>query len=130
MSCAAFTGFGISRIWGERPISLLVKEPEARQEMAESFQRNGPAMIALSRAAPMVPEVTACMAGATKMDFGRYLIFYCLSTVPYVLIASYAGSISAVDSPQPAIFAVLFLYGSLWTGWYIFRRRLRTKPQN
>lgn len=123
MSSAAFTGYGISRVWGQRPIAFLVKEPADRAEMTETFQRNGPVMIVLSRAAPIVPEVTACMAGATNMNFGRYLAFFGLSTVPYVLIASYAGSISSVDSPQPAIFAVLFLYGTLWTGWYVFRRK-------
>ena len=124
MSAAAFTGYGISRIWGERPISFLVREPADRQEMSETFQRNGPVMIVLSRAAPIVPEVTACMAGATKMNFVRYMAFFSLSTIPYVLIASYAGSISSVESPQPAIFAILFLYSILWTGWYFFRRKI------
>ena len=122
-SVAAFSGYGISRVLGERPISFLLTDPVDRKEMVETFQRNGPVMIVLSRAAPIVPEVTACMAGATKMNFARYFLFFAISTIPYVLIASYAGSISSVDSPQPAIFAVLFLYAVLWTGWYFFRRR-------
>lgn len=125
MSAAAFTGYGISRLWGERPISLLVRNPADRQEMSETFLRDGPMMILLSRAAPIVPEVTACMAGATKMSLGVYFIFFSLSTIPYVLIASYAGSVSSVESPQPAIYAILFLYGILWTGWYFFRRKSR-----
>ena len=123
MSAAAFCGYGISRVWGDRPIAFLVRDEKDRQDMAETFQRNGPVMILLSRAAPIVPEVTACMAGATNMNFLRYVVFFCLSTLPYVLIAAYAGSISSVDSPQPAILAVLFLYGTLWIGWYLFRRK-------
>jgi uncharacterized membrane protein YdjX (TVP38/TMEM64 family) len=123
MSLAAFSGYAISRIWGEGAVSFLVRDKQDRQEMAETFQRNGPTMIVLSRAAPIVPEVTACMAGATNMHFFRYLGFFTLSTLPYALIASYAGSISSPDSPQPAIYAALTLYAVLWTGWYFFRRK-------
>ena len=125
ISLAAFCGYLISRIWGGKPISLLVRDPKERLEMATTFQRNGPTMIILSRAAPIVPEVTACMAGATKMHFGRYILYFTISTLPYVLIASYAGSISSVESPQPAIYAALMLYVVLWVGWYLFQRKQR-----
>lgn len=130
MSAAAFVGYGISRIWGERPIAFLVRDADDRQDMARTFQRNGPVMIVLSRAVPILPEVTACMAGATKMNFGRYFLLFALSTIPYVLIAAYAGSISSVESPQPAIFAVLFLYGTLWGGWYLFQRKSQPKSES
>jgi len=123
MSAAAFTGYFISRKWGDRAISLVVKDPNDRLEMAETFNKTGPTMIILSRAAPMVPEVTACMAGATGMPILRYGLFFTISTLPYALIAAYAGSISSADSPKPAIIAALILYAVLWTGWYLFRRR-------
>lgn len=122
MSLAAFSGYAISRIWGERAIAFLVRDEKDRQDMATVFDKNGPMMIVLSRAAPIVPEVTACMAGATKMGFIRYVGFFTLSTLPYALIASYAGSISSPESPQPAIYAALGLYAALWIGWYFFRR--------
>ena len=124
-SLAAFSGYGISRIWGDRAVSFLVRNQDDRQDMAQTFHRNGPAMIILSRAAPIVPEVMACMAGATNMPFPRYLGYFSLSTLPYVLIASYAGSISSPESPQPAIYAALALYAVLWIGWYLFRRSSR-----
>ncbi|MEM5472244.1 VTT domain-containing protein [Hoeflea sp. AS60] len=130
MSLAAFSGYGISRIWGARAVSFLVRDKEERQEMAQAFKRNGPTMIVLSRAAPIVPEVTACMAGATNMPFAHYVGYFSLSTLPYVLIASYAGSISLPDSPQPAIYAALALYAVLWTGWYFFRRNSRQPVGN
>ena len=69
MSAAAFSGYFISRLWGERPIALLVRDANEWQNMTDSFQRNGPAMMVLSRAAPIVPEITACIAGATRMNF-------------------------------------------------------------
>ncbi|MEP3226633.1 MAG: VTT domain-containing protein [Parasphingorhabdus sp.] len=122
MSMAALCGYALSRKWGDKGVKFLVKDAPARDEMIAAFQQSGPAMIMLSRAAPIVPEVTACMAGVTKMPIGRYLLFFSLSTLPYVAVAAYAGSISSIESPQPAIYAALFLYAVLWVGWYLFQR--------
>lgn len=129
MTLAAFGGYVICRLWGEGPVAFLVRDEAERLEMKEAFQRNGPAMILLSRAAPIVPEVTACMAGVTHMPLGRYAILHCLSTLPYVLIASYAGSISSFENPKPAIYAALMLYAVLWSGWYVFRRKTRLRVE-
>ena len=128
MSLAAFTGYAISNRFGESFLSFLVKQEDQREDLKATFQTSGPVMILLSRAAPIVPEVTACMAGATRMPFLRYLVFFLLSSVPYAAIAAYAGSISSIDSPKPAIFATIFLYSVLWIGWFLFRRHQRRKP--
>jgi len=122
VSFAALGGYALSRKWGEPILKRIVKNADEREEMKEAFYASGPVMIVLSRAAPMVPEVTACMAGVTRMPFPKYAAFFLMGTLPYVLIASYAGSISSIDSPQPAIYAALFLYATLWLGWYFFRR--------
>lgn len=122
MMLAALCGYGLSRKWGDSVVRFLVKEESAREEMIVAFQQSGPAMIMLSRAAPIVPEVTACMAGVTHMPVARYFLFFALSTLPYVAVAAYAGSISSIESPQPAIYAALFLYAVLWIGWFLFRR--------
>ncbi len=122
MMLAALCGYGLSRKWGDSVVRFLVKEESAREEMIVAFQQSGPAMIMLSRAAPIVPEVTACMAGVTQMPVARYFLFFALSTLPYVAVAAYAGSISSIESPQPAIYAALFLYAVLWLGWFLFRR--------
>ena len=97
--------------------------------LAQTFQESGPVMIMLSRAVPIVPEVTACMAGATGMRFSRYLTFFAIGTVPYVSVASYAGSISSLESPQPAIYAILLLNLVLWSGWFLLRRKRRRLRQ-
>jgi uncharacterized membrane protein YdjX (TVP38/TMEM64 family) len=125
MSLASFTGFWISRRWGEGAIAFLIKDPEERSLLARSFQQSGPVMIMLSRAVPIVPEVTACIAGATGMRFVRYVTFYAIGTLPYVMVASYAGSISSIENPQPAIYAILLLNFTLWSGWVMFRRRAK-----
>jgi len=123
MSCAAFTGYALSWRWGEKGIDLLVRDEQQKAALRSEFQRSGPVMIVLSRAAPMIPEVTACMAGATGMAVWRYGLCFAVSTAPYALIAAYAGSISSLEDPRPAIFASLFLYAILWSCWFLFRRR-------
>ena len=125
MSLAAGSGYGISWIWGQRGIALLIKDPQDRAELTVAFETSGPVMIMLSRAVPIITEVTACMAGATQMPFARYCIFFAVGTVPYVIIAAYAGSISSVEDPTPAIFAVLALNGVLWVSWAVFKQRRR-----
>ncbi len=122
VSLAAFSGYFLSRWWGAPVLKFLVKKESERGELHAAFQKSGPLMIILSRAAPIVPEVTACMAGVTGMRFDRYLLYFLIGTLPYVSIAAYAGSISSLTHPQPAIFAALLLYGVLWTGWFFFRK--------
>ena len=128
VSAAALTGYLISLRFGDRVIRKLVADPQQRDDLTKAFHKNGPVMILLSRAAPIVPEVTACMAGATRMPPTRYATFFLLSTLPYVAVASYAGSVSTFDDPRPAIFAAIVLYGVLWIGWAMYRRRMKAKP--
>lgn len=127
MTLAAICGYGICRRHGEGMIARLVRDAGKRRELTDAFHRNGPAMILLSRAAPILPEVTACMAGATRMNIGTYLALFLVSSLPYAAIAAYAGSISTIDNPMPAIYAALILYGVMWGGWVWYRSRVRAR---
>ncbi|MEP4198766.1 MAG: VTT domain-containing protein [Aliishimia sp.] len=119
MSLASGSGYWISRVWGHHGIAFLIKSPQERAALTAAFETNGPIMIILSRAVPIVTEVSACMAGATQMRFIRYCMFFAVGTVPYVLIAAYAGSISSIEDPKPAIIAVLALNVTLWVSWVL-----------
>lgn len=127
MSLAAFGGYAICHRHGERLVSMLVRDSMKREEMRAAFHRNGPAMILLSRAAPILPEVTACMAGATRMPLPTFALLFSISTLPYVAIAAWAGSVSSIDNPMPAIYAALGLYAVMWTGWALYRARIRRR---
>lgn len=115
---AGCLGYSISRQIGDRLLTLLLKEPAKRQHAIESFETHGFGMIILARAAPILPEVTACLAGATRMPFGRFLLAWTLNSVPYVLVATFAGSISTLDEPQPAMFTALGISATLWVSWF------------
>ena len=88
------------------------------------FQKHGPIIILLSRATPVLPEVsTACLAGITKMPFYRFLPLWLLSSVPYALIATYAEFQSQqYQDPKPAIFAAISLTTFFFMAWMLFKR--------
>jgi len=48
------------------------------------------------------------------MPFSKFLVTWSISSVPYVLIASYAGSISSINNPKPAIYTTIGLSALLW----------------
>ena len=124
---AALVGYAICRRWGDRALVRVIKDDEKRSEMRASFEAHGPGMIMLARAAPILPEVTACMAGMTRMALARFGLFWVIGTLPYMAIAAYAGSMSTIDDPMPAIYAAFFLYGVMWLGWLIYRRAKMTE---
>ena len=119
---AGVCGYALSRYYGDTILGFLVKEEEKRNEMITTFQEHGFMMILLSRAMPILPEVTACLSGMTRMNFSKFLLAWVISSVPYILIASYAGSISTIENPKPAIFTAIAISLLLWGFWYFYHR--------
>ena len=124
---AGITGYLLSRVLGERFLTLLIKDKDKQRQVKTSFQQHGAVMILLSRALPILPETSACLAGITKMPFLRFISCWLLSCVPYLLIATYAGSISSLQNPKPAIYAAIALSASLWLIWWFYNRRVKRK---
>jgi len=66
------------------------------------------------------------------MRFSHFLIAYSLGTIFYVLIITYAGSISSLDKLTPAIFTDITVSIVLWLSWYFLGKKLSieksTKP--
>jgi len=122
---AGTCGYLISYKYGHLLIKVLIKDQDKRNKSIDLFQRNGAIVILLSRATPILPEVSACMAGLTRMKFFHFLPLWLISSVPYAIIASYAGSISSLENPKPAILAATGMTVFLWVGWLIFRRKTK-----
>ncbi len=121
---AGICGYVLSRYYGNTLFKLVIKDESKRHEAIAAFREHGFAMIVLSRAVPMLPEITSCLSGITNMPFKRYLMALFISSVPYVLIVSYAGSISSIDNPTPAILATMGFLGLLWiSGGLLLRKQ-------
>ena len=123
MMLTGISGYLLGYLLGEKLLRFLLKKEKSRQEAKNTFDKHGFIMILLSRAVPILPEITACLAGMTKMPFPGFLTAWSVSTIPYVIIASYAGSISSVQDPKPAIFTAIGISCILWIGWYIFKTK-------
>lgn len=119
---AGISGYSLSRYFGERILSFLIRDPARIKEVKTAFNRHGVMMILLSRAMPILPEVTACLAGMTHMRFYKFLLAWSVSSVPYALIAAYAGSISTVDNPTPGILTAIGISSVLWLMWFVYHR--------
>lgn len=128
MALAAIAGYWGSYIFGSQVLSHILKDAKKQVELTHAFQQHGFIMILLARAVPILPEVTACMAGMTRMHFLRFCTAWCLNSVPYVGIATYAGSISSTSNPKPAVFAAIGLTGLLWLSWLIFSKMKSQTP--
>lgn len=117
---AGTMGYVISRFHGDKLLRFVSKDPSQREEMIRIFSTFGPFSLMLCRAAPMLPEVTSCLAGVTRMPYWKYLLFYSIGTLPYAVIAAYSGSISTVNDPGPAIFTFIAIFGGLSLVWIAF----------
>jgi len=123
---AGGTGYVLSRIYGRRALALVTKDAEKIAEMEDIFSRHGLMVLSMARAVPILAEVSACLAGATRLPVRRFILGWSINSIPYAAIAAYGGSVSSLNDPKPAIFAAIGLTGVLWLGWYIFRKRTKS----
>lgn len=122
---AGGSGYLLSSLYGEKVLDKILKDQKEQEELISSFKRFGFMMILLSRATPILPEVTACLSGMTKMRFSKFALAWLVSSLPYVAIAAYAGSVSSLENPQPAIFTAIGLSAFFTLSWFYFRVRLQ-----
>ncbi len=130
LSIAGIVGYTLSRVFGPTLLMKVVKCEEKIGEMERLFHNHGFIMILVSRAIPMVPESAACMSGITRMPVKRFVLAWMLGSYPYALITAYAGSISTIDDPAPAIFTAVGIMLLLWCGVTIISRYRLASEQN
>lgn len=126
---AGITGYVLSYYYGEKLLFLIIKNKQERLNATNQFKQYGFIMILLSRAMPIIPEVTACMAGVSKMPAIKFVSAWLIGSVPYAIVATYAGSVSTLDNPKPAIFSAIALSCLLWVGWYILQMVMHKNHQ-
>jgi membrane protein DedA with SNARE-associated domain len=87
MYMAGICGYWLTRRFGEGVLIKILKNDAKREEAIASFHKYGFFMIIMSRASPILPEVSACMAGITAMKFEKFILAWTINTVPFALIA-------------------------------------------
>lgn len=124
---ASLTGYFLSKRYGQRVLDKLSSNEEQKIEMTELFNKHGVLVLILSRAVPMLPEISSCLAGTCNMSLKRFLLAWSIGTIPYLSVIAYAGSISNLDNPMPAIYAAIGITITFWFLWLIFMKKTRVK---
>ena len=130
ITLAGVCGHVISRTWGRRILNKIVKDKDNLADMEQTFQRHGFIMILLSRAMPILPEATACLSGLTKMPLTKFIVAWMLGSYPYILVATYAGSVSTLENPMPAIYTAIAITCAMWVAWLLFYKLRRDEQKN
>lgn len=123
MLSAGLCGYVLGRRHGTVILSRIYRDPARLAAIRAVFAERGMFVLLVCRALPILPEVSCCLAGATRMPLRRFIAGFCIGTVPYAAVAAFSGSRSSVDKPWPAILALIVLPGGLWLCWYLFGRR-------
>lgn len=123
-------GYAISYTYGPSLLLKINKDEVKRGEMEAVFSRYGSLVLVICRAMPILPEVSCCLAGATRMRFVKFMAAFLVGTVPYALVASYAGSRSSLEDPKFAIFTAIALSALLMSAWMFLLHRYRVEQRD
>jgi uncharacterized membrane protein YdjX (TVP38/TMEM64 family) len=123
MSAGSICYWG-GRAWGAS--RWLKRRAVDELELRGGEREVGAAALLIARAAPMLPEALSAMAGSRRMRAARYYLYFGLGNLPFAILLSYAGSVSTLERPWPAVAAALVVpaAGAAFMLW----RRLSRRP--
>lgn len=123
------TGYALGRSYG-RSILLRLLQDEKRLDQVEiAFARNDLLTLFVCQALPILPELACTLAGISRMRFSRFAFGYGVGVVPFAFIVAYAGSISSLTDPWPAIYTAITMSSGLLIAWNLLKRRAGAQPQ-
>jgi len=126
---AGILGYAITYSYGPGLLRRINKDAAKQAEMEAIFARYGAVVLVICRAMPILPEVSCCLAGATRMAFRKFIAAFMLGTLPYALVAAYAGSKSSLDDPKPAILTAIAMTVLLTGAWAVLLKRHKTRKR-
>lgn len=107
-----------------RPILVRLFKDEAKlSEIEQAFSRNDLLTLFACQALPILPELSCTLAGIARMRFRRFLFGYAVGVVPFAFIVAWAGSISTLSNPGPAVYTAIAISVGLLLLWTVIRRR-------
>ncbi len=118
------TGYGIGRLAGRRVLGRLLKDPERLAGIEAAFARNDLLTLAVCQALPILPELSATLAGVARMPVRRFAAGYGLGVIPFAFIVAHGGAASSPDDLRPAILTVIAVSSLLLLAWRLLLRRV------
>lgn len=111
---ASLAGYGAGRMLGEKFVRRWLGDRDFEWGR-KFFGVGGGWMVAFSRALPILPEVVSCMAGISRMSFGRFVLASACGNLPMAFAFGAIGA-SGKDAPWWAVVASILVPGMLWLG--------------
>jgi uncharacterized membrane protein YdjX (TVP38/TMEM64 family) len=114
--------YGLCRAFGHGIAERLAgKEDLVRGETL--FRRRGAWLVALSRWLPLLPEVIACLAGATRMPFRTFTVALACGSVPMGFVYAAIGA-AGQTNPGLALTLSIVVPAILYAGVQPFIRKV------
>ena len=117
------TGYAMGRRLGRPLLAPLYKDPTKLLAIEAAFHRNAVLTLFACQALPILPELSATMAGVSRMNFARFVGAYAVGVVPFAIVVAWAGSVSTLTDPTPAIYTAIGTTVSLLLVWRLLTRR-------
>jgi uncharacterized membrane protein YdjX (TVP38/TMEM64 family) len=117
------TGYGLGQRFGRSVLTRLFKGEERLTGIEQAFARNDLLVLFVCQALPILPELSCTLAGISRMRFRRFLFGYAVGVVPFAFIVAYAGSVSTLSNPGPAIYTAIGVSVVLLILWTLVKRR-------
>ena len=117
------TGYVMGRRVGRPLLARLYKNPAKLQAIEEAFNRNAALTLIACQALPILPELSATLAGVSRMNFARFVGAYAVGVVPFAIVVAWAGSVSTLSDPTPAIYTAISVTVSLLLVWRLLKQR-------
>lgn len=117
------TGYGMGYRIGRPVLLRLFKDEKRLPEIETAFARNDLLLLFVCQAMPILPELSCTLAGIARTRLPRFLFGYAVGVVPFAFIVAYAGSISTLSNPSPAIYTAIGVSVILLLFWTLLKRR-------
>lgn len=117
------TGYALGRTAGRPVLRRLFKDEARLTGIETAFARNDLLTLAVCQAVPILPEVSAVMAGVARMHPLRFALGYGIGVIPFAFIVAAGGAASSPDDLRPAILTAIGVSAALLILWRWFLRR-------
>jgi uncharacterized membrane protein YdjX (TVP38/TMEM64 family) len=117
------TAYGLGRFLGRPFVMKIVGSAARLDDIEKSFARYDLLVLFVCQALPILPEVSCSLAGLSRMNPLRFAFGYVVGVVPFAVIVAYAGSVSSLSNPKPAIFTAIGVSMGSLLCWRVLRNR-------
>jgi uncharacterized membrane protein YdjX (TVP38/TMEM64 family) len=124
---AGLLAYGLARLLGQRFARWLLGEDWTRAQ--RFYARHGAFAVVCSRWLPLLPEAISCLAGLTRMPFGRYCLALVCGSTP--MCFAYAALASVSDQEFiPLLLSIILPVPIWWITGRLLHQRLTAEPRD